>query len=147
MTSTSDIRKSPMLYPDFTTFSRLAADAPANLIIPLYRQILSDQLTPVLAYRRLVRADDRLAPSFLLESVIGGDRVGRYSFLGAQPSKEVIAHGHAVRFIDHRQPAQSKAFTSPDPLREMDALTGAWKLARIPAPARFHRRLGRQRRL
>lgn len=120
-----------MIYPDFTTFSRLASEAPANLIVPLYRQILGDQLTPVLAYRRMVRPDDRLAPSFLLESVVGGDRVGRYSFLGAQPCKEVIARGNQVQCIDHRQPDQSQTYTSSDPLREMDALTGAWKLARL----------------
>ncbi len=120
-----------MLYPDFSTFQRLAQQAKGNLIIPLYRQILSDQLTPVLAYRRLVRPDDRLAPSFLLESVVGGERVGRYSFLGAQPARQVIAHGYEVQIIDRREPANSRQFTSPDPLREMDALTGAWQLAKV----------------
>lgn len=38
-------------------------------LVPLYQCIFSDQLTPILAYRCLVKEDDREAPSFLCESV------------------------------------------------------------------------------
>ncbi len=72
------------------------AGKPGNapvLAVPIALRVLSDQLTPVLAYRRLVAGDEREAPSFLLESVEGGDRQGRYSILGAQPIEEVIAYG------------------------------------------------------
>lgn len=41
-------------------------------LIPLYRSIFSDHLTPVLAYRCLVKEDERDAPSFLFESVEPG---------------------------------------------------------------------------
>lgn len=41
-------------------------------VVPLYHSIFSDQLTPVLAYRCLVKEDDREAPSFLFESVEPG---------------------------------------------------------------------------
>ena len=51
---------------------RAAAQA-ANLV-PLFQRILSDHLTPVLAYRCLVKEDERTAPSFLFESVINGDQ-------------------------------------------------------------------------
>ncbi|HEX7010926.1 MAG TPA: hypothetical protein VF184_13170, partial [Phycisphaeraceae bacterium] len=91
----------PRSQPDFATFERLAASPPeqgGGNLVPMFRRLLSDQLTPVLAYRRLVRPDDRLAPSFLFESVVGGDRIGRYSFLGAQPAAEVIARGHDVEY-------------------------------------------------
>src|SRR4051812_2741111 len=40
-----------------------------TLVIPVCLRLLDDQLTPVLAYRRLVAPDERTAPSFLLESV------------------------------------------------------------------------------
>lgn len=43
-------------------------------VIPLYKCIFSDHLTPVLAYRCLVKEDDRDAPSFLFESVEPGFR-------------------------------------------------------------------------
>ena len=42
--------------------------------MPLYKRIFSDHLTPVLAYRCLVKQDDREAPSFLLESVVNGNQ-------------------------------------------------------------------------
>ena len=47
---------------------------------------MADHLSPVLAYRKLVAQDDRTAPSFLFESVENGDEIGRFSFLGADPT-------------------------------------------------------------
>lgn len=73
----------------------LCAASGANLV-PLYRRIFSDQLTPVQAYRCLVGPGDMEAPSFLLESVTNGDQQGRYSFVGAMPALEVVAKGHKV---------------------------------------------------
>ena len=68
----------------------------------LGRRIMSDQLTPVLAYRRLVLPDERTAPSFLLESVENGSSVGRHSFVGAQPGLEVVARGDEVTVIERQ---------------------------------------------
>jgi len=79
--------------PDIGEFRRLAE---RGNLVPVYRRLFSDQLTPVLAYRRLVRPDQRTAPSFLFESVVGGERQARYSFMGAQPVAEVIACGRRV---------------------------------------------------
>lgn len=122
----------PSDLPDFQTFCQLARSQPTVNLIPMFRRVMSDQLTPVLAYRRLVRPDPRLAPSFLLESVVGGERIGRYSFMGAQPRMEVIAFGHQVQIRHHRGPGQSQNFRSDNPLREMDRLTRSWKIARLP---------------
>ncbi|MEO1008390.1 MAG: chorismate-binding protein [Planctomycetota bacterium] len=73
-----------------------------RLAIPVGVAVLADQLTPVLAYRRLVSVDERTAPSFLLESVEGGARVGRYSVLGAHPMLELEARGRRATIRDHR---------------------------------------------
>jgi anthranilate synthase component 1 len=116
--------------PDFESFQRLAAGHSGNFV-PLYRRLMSDQLTPVLAYRRLVRPDDRMAPSFLLESVIGGDHIGRYSFMGACPVAQVIARGRQVRYIDSLDAAQSRTYDCDDPLREMARLTGDLRLISV----------------
>ncbi len=106
-------------------FERAVADARTlypgkTLAVPIVERLLSDQLTPVLAYRRLVAPDDRTAPSFLLESVEGGERAGRHSFLGAQPVTEVIARGRSVTV---RSRAGSRAFTSDDPLNDIRELS------------------------
>lgn len=101
---------------------------PPTVLIPVFRRLLNDALTPVLAYRRLVRPDARLAPSYLFESVVGGDRVGRFSFLGSRPAAEVVARGHEVTYTDHADATQSRTFHSDDPLMEMHRLTGDFEL-------------------
>lgn len=65
-------------------------------VVPVYRRIFDDQLTPILAYRLLVKEDEREAPSFLLESVVGGTQIGRFSFLGRRPVMEVTAKDYEV---------------------------------------------------
>jgi anthranilate synthase component I len=117
-----------MNLPNFTTFKRLAESA--NLV-PMFRRVLADQLTPVLAYRRLVRPDERMDPSFLLESVVGGERVGRYSFLGARPWAQVIARGRQVRYLNAADASLNRAYDCDDPLRELSRLTDGWKLAKV----------------
>ncbi len=51
-------------------------------LIPVYREVLADMLTPVRAYTLLCPAGE---PGFLLESVEGGERLARYSFIGSEP--------------------------------------------------------------
>jgi anthranilate synthase component I len=68
-----------MVVPDFAGFRRLAQQ---GNIIPVYREILGDLETPVAAYKKLRSRE----PSFLLESVEGGEKWGRFSFLGFKPS-------------------------------------------------------------
>jgi len=107
--------------PDIETFRRRASEGDT---VPLTARLMSDQLTPVLAYRRLVSADDRAAPSFLFESVENGESVGRHSYVGAQPSIEVIARGHRVTVIDHTT-ARRTTHTSEDPLRVCQEITAS----------------------
>jgi len=87
-----------MIAPALDTFRTMAAD---GVLVPMHVRIMGDQLTPVLAYRRLVAPDQREAPSFLFESVETGGRQGRYSILGARPSVEVVAYGHETTVTDH----------------------------------------------
>jgi anthranilate synthase component I len=56
--------------------------AKEHALIPVYREVLADMLTPVRAYTLLCPPG---APGFLLESVEGGERLARYSFIGFQP--------------------------------------------------------------
>ena len=85
-------------------FRKLAAEG-SNLI-PLYRRIFDDQLTPILAYRCLVKEDERDAPSFLLESVVGGTQTGRFSFLGSRPYMEAGGVTHDATQHIHPPPNQ-----------------------------------------
>jgi anthranilate synthase component 1 len=58
-------------------------------LVPVYREIKADLDTPVSAYLKIARGKY----SFLLESVEGGERLARYSFLGTEPAKIIITGG------------------------------------------------------
>ncbi len=64
------------------------AAAPAGVLVSVERP--ADLTTPVAVMGALLR---RSEPCFLLESVEGGDRVGRWSFLGTAPSAELPSAG------------------------------------------------------
>jgi anthranilate synthase component 1 len=61
-----------------------------HALIPVYREVLADMLTPVRAYTVLCPAG---SPGFLLESVEGGERLARYSFIGFQPRHLELGEG------------------------------------------------------
>ncbi len=67
-----------MLRPSRDEFHRLAAD---YTVVPVWRELLADLVTPVAAYARIVGDE----PGFLLESVEHGERWSRWSFLGRKP--------------------------------------------------------------
>ncbi|MFH1723371.1 MAG: chorismate-binding protein [Elusimicrobiota bacterium] len=71
---------------------RAALRGGAN-VVPLVRELPADMTTPVAAFLRLARPGE---PAFLLESVEGGERYARYSFLGARPFETIsVANGAA----------------------------------------------------
>ncbi|MGA2837279.1 MAG: chorismate-binding protein [Acidimicrobiales bacterium] len=63
-------------------------------IVPVWRELVADTVTPVAAFLQIVGTGD--TTGFLLESVEGGERWGRYSFIGRNPLATVVAHGTAV---------------------------------------------------
>jgi anthranilate synthase component 1 len=64
-----------------------------HALIPVYREVLADMLTPVRAYTLLCPPD---SPGFLLESVEGGERLARYSFIGYQPKELELGDGDPI---------------------------------------------------
>jgi len=79
----------PHYYPDFERFSQLASGAD---LVPVYRRLVSDSLTPVSAFHKL----DAGRCACLFESVVGGEKVGRYSFLATHPFFEIEAYQERV---------------------------------------------------
>ncbi|PWA90158.1 anthranilate synthase [Artemisia annua] len=98
-------------------------------LVPLHKCIFADHLTPVLAYRCLVKEDDREAPSFLFESVEPGFRssqVGRYSVVGSEPTIEIIAKENSVTIVDHEKGSLIEKVVD-DPLEIPKSLSEGWK--------------------
>jgi anthranilate synthase component 1 len=99
--------------PSLAQFRRLATQG--NLV-PVCREILADQETPVSAYERLragLRADGENPFTFLLESVEGGETLARYSFLGGNPRLVLRGWGRRVRVEEAGQPPQEWADADP----------------------------------
>ncbi|KAK5818385.1 Anthranilate synthase component I-2, chloroplastic -like protein [Gossypium arboreum] len=102
-------------------------------LVPLYRCIFSDHLTPVIAYRCLVKEDDRDAPSFLFESVEPGlmaSSVGRYSVVGAQPSIEIVAKENMVTIMNHAEGSKIEEIVD-DPMIVPRRIMEQWEPQRI----------------
>lgn len=115
------------LRPDFAEFRRLAEN---HSVVPVYRRILSDTLTPVSAFARL-RAGQW---SFLFESVVGGEKVGRYSFLGAWPFLRFEAYGNHVSVT---QGARQEKFTAANPLAELNKWLAKYRAPHLSGLPRF----------
>ena len=67
--------------------------AQTHALVPVYREVLADMLTPVRAYTLLCPQGE---PGFLLESVEGGERLARYSFIGFQPKPIELGDGNPL---------------------------------------------------
>ena len=109
-------------YPDLETFRGLAAGADR---VPVYRRLVSDSLTPVSAFRKL----DSGPCGCLFESVVGGEKVGRYSFLTADPFLQLVAHGQQVTITSHRGVEE---FQADDPVAELERRVAAVRVAKLP---------------
>ncbi|MBI5211412.1 MAG: anthranilate synthase component I family protein [Elusimicrobia bacterium] len=108
-----------------------AALAGGHTVVPLVRELAADTLTPVAAFLRLARGEDR---SFLLESVEGGERVARYSFLGVRPAETLaVREGRALL----RRPDGSESPLPGEPLEALGRRLARWRAPREPGLPRF----------
>lgn len=120
--------KLPTTHPTSAEFQSLAQQA---RFVPVYRQLTSDTLTPVTAYQRIASGPW----AFLFESVVGGEKIGRYSFVGSHPFLTITATGLNV-VIDHIG-SERREFESADPLKDLDALVSQFRSVAIPELPRF----------
>jgi anthranilate synthase component I len=79
-----------MIRPDYKEFSRLARQA---TLVPVVKSVMADLLTPVSAFLAIA---EREPSAFLLESVERGEKIGRYTFLGARPYMQIEARGQQI---------------------------------------------------
>jgi anthranilate synthase component I len=111
-----------MIQPDFKTFSRLAR---RGNLVPVYETYTADLLTPVGAYLRMARAAKY---SFLLESVEGGETIGRYTFTGVNPEEVFRARGRQCTLETGREQKQFDG----NPVEELRRLTKRYRPVRVP---------------
>lgn len=110
-----------MFSPNLKQFLSLAREFDA---VPVCRRLLSDSLTPVSAFKRI----DDGGTACLFESVVGGENVGRYSFLAVQPQLEVSSFANSVT---EKSAGQTKTFECENPLEEIRKRISKVKVAPV----------------
>src|SRR6266581_1047876 len=120
--------------PELDEFLELARH---SSLVPVYRQLIGDTLTPVSAFCKIQEGDW----AFLFESVVGGERLGRYSFLGAGPFLRISAYGTRV-VLQSLKPGSSHAWITqelehPDPLKLVEERLAAYRAPSLPGLPTF----------
>jgi anthranilate synthase component 1 len=101
-------------------------------LVPVYRQLVGDTLTPVSAFCKIQEGEW----AFLFESVIGGERLGRYSFLGSGPFLRFQAYENRVT-VQHAGSGTAQEVEHADPLRLLEETLAAYRAPSIPGLPRF----------
>jgi anthranilate synthase component I len=94
-------------------------------LVPVYRTVTADLETPVSAFLRIASEEPE---AFLLESVEGGEHVGRYTFIGIQPYKKMVARGKRITVREGRR---EHTFDG-DIFEELKKALGGHTPARVP---------------
>ena len=111
------------------TRSEFASLARSGRLVPVYREVFADHETPVSAFRKV----DDGPYSFLLESVEGGEKWGRFSILGSRPSLVFIARGGRCERIE-----DGRSTPLPGtPLEELTKLLREHQAVALPGLPRF----------
>ena len=106
--------------------------ARGHSLVPVCRQLVGDTITPVTAFRKIQNGDW----AFLFESVVGGERLGRYSFLGSGPFLLFEAHGNKVR-IEDRVGGNVQQLEHEDPLRLLEETVNRYRAPHLNGLPRF----------
>ena len=114
-----------------------ASSGPPARYVPISRRLLADSLTPVTAYRALAGGDAVTGRgTFLFESVVSNEKIGRYSFLGVDPAYRFEAHGRRVVWTDTATGA-TEELADGDPLDELERRLDAHRSVETAALPRF----------
>jgi anthranilate synthase component 1 len=97
--------------------------AARGMLVPVYRELRADLETPVSVYLKLRGR----GLSFLLESVEKAEQVGRYSFLGFNPRRQIIARGREITILDNGQPETRWLAAGEDPLHVVASELGRYQ--------------------
>ncbi len=116
-----------MYHPDYASFQSLSAKG--NLI-PVYREILADLDTPVGAFKKI--DDGRYG--FLLESIEGGEKWGRYTFLGSSPAVVIRGRDNWVEIVEG---GEVDRFEVSDPLNYIRDYMARYQPVEVPGIPRF----------
>ena len=121
-----------MYLPDLESFTGMIS---RSGLVPVYRTIIADLDTPLTLFAK-VAGDSRHA--FLFESMEGGEKWGRYSFIGLDPLATFTSQGDSVFLHWPGQGRAGEEITDCNPLEELQRLLESFKTAELPGLPRFY---------
>ena len=124
-------RRSRVIKPSREDFRALAA---GHTIVPVWRELAADLETPVSAFLKLVAGD---TPGFLLESVEHGERWGRFSFVGRDPSLVLVAKDGRIE-LSGTPPLGGVAPVDRGVLAAVEALLACYRSPALPELPPLH---------
>ncbi|MDH5661660.1 MAG: anthranilate synthase component I [Elusimicrobiota bacterium] len=119
-----------MFHPGFSQFKRLAKKG--NLL-PVYKEILADMETPVSAFTKVGMGKY----AYLLESVEGGEKLGRYSFLSSSPALIFESKGKKVT-LSLKTSVMRQVKETENPLEELRKIMQKYKPVEVEGLPRFY---------
>lgn len=119
-----------MFHPSFSQFKRLAKKG--NLL-PVYKEILADMETPVSAFTKVGMGKH----AYLLESVEGGEKLGRYSFLSSSPALIFESKGRKVT-LSLKAPVMRQVKETDNPLEELKKIMQKYRPVEVEGLPRFY---------
>jgi anthranilate synthase component 1 len=121
----------PMYAPSFDDAAALFQKGD---LVPVYRTLPADLETPVSVYLKLALNNE---PSFLLESVEGGENIARYSFLGINPSAVISVKGNELHKRRDDKTTVRNLAAGEDALAVIKAILESYKPVEVPGLPRF----------
>ena len=113
--------------PDLETFKNLAEEAE---LVPVYREILADLDTPLTIFAKVASQDSH---AFLFESLEGGEKWGRYSFIGIDPLLTFTSFKDQMEI----RRGDTVEIRTGNPLQELRNLLAAFKVHQAESLPRF----------
>jgi anthranilate synthase component 1 len=117
------------IHPSRENFASLAAQ---GNVIPVYTDLMADFETPVSAYAKLKEA----GPSYLFESIEGGENLARYSFIGCRPRKVLVCGKDTTEIRVPGRPPETIP-TPRDPLTLLEEEMRGYRPVALPGLPRF----------
>lgn len=118
-----------LIQPSKSDFLELASQ---GNVVPVCADLMADFETPVSAYAKLRRT----GPAFIFESIEGGARLNRYSFIGCQP-RTIYSIGWEETRVSHRDGVVESRITPKDPLQLVEEEMKRFKPVKLPGLPRF----------
>jgi anthranilate synthase component I len=118
----------------FPDFEKFCSGITVAGLVPVYRKIIADLDTPLTLFAKVAKEHSHV---FLFESMEGGEKWGRYSFIGFDPLVTFVSKGSDVEIEEVTQAGRKTTRSTTDPLQALKALVQGLRAMDDPDLPRF----------